>query len=454
MAPEGESTTSHGGLSVATESSSKLIDNLNFIYPTKTLSSNFPGGWKDRHQKSRKAAKLARSLFDESKPCVFGSAQPRLKIHTEAKPMHIRIPGTTDWSNGTVVGMYDSLWGRREVLPDTLDIAGSYKAAKPGEDPKQALYMEVKLPLKAALWSRTSEPRLASAPKKPYRKELECTVDPYDVVNKERNWKEHRTLSASRNIRSATFADRRARADISSQSHFDSLHMKVSTVRAIPNNGPEHRPTSASAAWKATTSSLDFQYEDRGKAFDTTAGKFFRQERFNQISGKDEFLATSKGNLSIAPPPTKFNPADPVRPTVQAAARTLQSARPGYRGGLFRASTSGTYAFISNEERMKVLRTASVQGVGPQTYADGSLRNSIAHRAQSASNIQQRKQGETEGYDEGTLQGRLGSRRSFSAQAATAYARNTKHDSVRNYPKSTASRLITDELLSDWARKC
>lgn len=137
----------------------------------------------------------------------------------------------------------------------------------------------------------------------------------------------------------------------------------------------------------------------------------------------------------------------------------------------------------SSVKRMQVPKTASVKGVGPQTYADGKLRDSIACRAKSARPIKreapsvsqrnnrvQSARGPSNRENEIAKRYMLQLGKSREAPRAAWRAPNTRLEdgkpmhvggSISIAGKDPGagvpvlgSRLITEELLSSWSQRC
>lgn len=427
---------------------------LNFEY---TVRQKLPprGGNLERHQTRRSSSKMTRAMSHGSpKMAGFGATQNRLnaQIVTPQKMGSFLEPGQSDWGNGVIVGHRpDSLWGKRDAVPDDLDIPGHSKAAKPGELVGQKIYMEPSNPNKSALWSKTKEPRMAPLPKKHYGRHLQRTVDPYNTTEKEKPFAEKGTISRDRRIKSASFATQKTRINISNQTVFHTLHAASSSKDRIvrPATAAPLRGSVPSAAeidrWN--TDNLDLQREEK-EDWDRRLVCFSQEERFNEIVGAQSFKATNKGLLSIAPNCTKYSPApDPLRRTISETSAPFRRGR-GNKCWPDDEEKAGTFSFISATERMKLPPTASVIGVGPQTYADGKLKDSITSRAQSARG----SRGTGKSADEPRPSG--GSRCQSARGAAEVRGGVGRYDGVVARPAvQHASRLVTDQMLERWASK-
>eukprot|EP00873_Tetraselmis_striata_P039182 jgi/Tetstr1/459446/TSEL_004814.t1 len=310
--------------------------------------------------------------YGVSKPVGFGATQDRLKVMPH-NPGTFREPGHSDWGNGLVVGHGpDSLWGKRQPVPDELNISGQRKAAEPGQLVGDVIHMEPQTPYKTALWAKTKEPRMAPLPQKHYALHVQRSVDPYDSVSKREAVREMGRIASDRRIKSASFAGRQARTDISYQTQFQTLHSASSSKARVlrPSTAKATRATLCTAdedRWNMDH--MDLQRQSDQDKWQRRLPTFPKEERFNEIVGAQSFNSTNRGLLSIAPNCTRYMPTDPAHKTISET--TVPIMRKSVNGIWPGDDDGGTSNFISDTERMKVPATASVMGVGPQTYADG-----------------------------------------------------------------------------------
>lgn len=92
-------------------------------------------------------------------------------------------------------------------------------------------------------------------------------------------------------------------------------------------------------------------------------------------------------------------------------------------------------------------RTASVMGVGPQTYADGKLKNSIASRVQSARCTRPPAAG-------GEQQPGTGRCQSARNAAGGPRKRSGRYDGlVPRADIKLGARMVTDQLIERWSKR-